>query len=220
MIVAPSTAVRPATASTDRPSASSQSRFRVAVLLEQVGQPRERRIERVGNRRHDRLAPPIGPRGDDEQRAAALVRAHRHRQLHQDVHRIAPRPRRVEPEERGQQRRAVRKARRVLVHDLHLVRLEHGDVGELQVLAAAVLLDHDQSRRGHFEHHAVRRERADAAPHRQHAVLRRDAEMDAGALDRGRDLGQRRGESGSRRAKSIGCGVASGETSASEIVGT
>ena len=109
-----------------------RARCRVDVLPHQLRQPGKRR-------RHARRESACTiesrqaavPAGTTSSSAAAAVRAHRDGELHQHVDRIAPRRRRVEAEQRRQQRRAVGKARRVLVDELDLIAFEHGDVDEL-----------------------------------------------------------------------------------------
>ena len=148
------------------------------------------------------------------------MRAHRDGELHEQVHGPAH-ERRVEAEQRGEQRRAIRQARRLFVDDLDLVAFEHGDVDELPRFFAAVMLDDEQSGRRDFDHDAQRRNRARRAPHRQIAIVAApDAQMNAGALNRGREATSAAGSSGSGRANISGCAVSSGARNASEIFGT
>ena len=74
----------------------------------QVAQARERGLEAVGDRLDDRVAPRGAAGRDDQQQAAAPVRAHRHGELHEHVRRLHPRTRRVEPDERGEEVRDSR----------------------------------------------------------------------------------------------------------------
>ena len=195
----------------------------VAGLLDsRSASARERRIQRVGNRRHDRLAPALGVGRDDQQQAAALVRAHRHGELHQDVDRVAPRRRRVEAEQRRQQRRAVGQARGALVHDLDLVRFEHRDVGELEVLAAAVLLDHDAGRAPRLRAPGRTAAACACAPHTDRTPsIRRHAEVDArAARPPARPWPARRARAAARWRTASDAASPPERRRASEIVGT
>ena len=185
-MVAPSTAVRPAIASTARPALLPQrGRGSSAAARISSASTRERRIELVGNRRDDRVAPALGAGRDDQQQPAALVRAHRDRELHQHVDRIAPRRRRVEAEERRQQRRAIGQARRAARR-----RSSPGPPSSTAMLANLVCSPPrcclttsrpgaaTSSTRQYGGSVRVR------APHRQPAAVRPHAEVDARALDR------------------------------------
>ena len=109
--------------------------------------------------------------------------AHGDGQLDQHVDGVDPRGWRIEPEQRRQQRGAVRQARGVFVHYFDLVALQHGHVDELSRLFAPVVLDDEQPRPRHFQHEAIGRDRAGRSPHLQLVAFAPDAQMDPGALD-------------------------------------
>ena len=188
MIVAPSTAVRPAIASTAR-FRSSGSAFFVPHQLRQLG---VRRIDGVEHRRDDRFAPGVRARRHDQQRAAAAVLPHRRRQL--DQHRGHAR-RRLVIDRAGQRRRPRRAVGNhpadAFVDDLDLIAFEHRDVDELAERLGA-MLDDDQSRRDHFDDQAERRALRASCPRRKSRRRPPHAEMNAGPLDRGRHLRQHR----------------------------
>ena len=120
--------------------------------------------------------------------------AHRHGELDQHVHRSHPRLAGVEPQQRRQQLRTIRKRGGVLVHQLHVVSFEDGDVEVLAGLRAPMVLHHQEARLHHFQHEAHHRDRLRGAPDAQLAVDGPDAQVDAGTLDDRRQLGQRGGE--------------------------
>ena len=109
----------------------------------------------------------------------------------------------------------------MLVHDLHLVALEHRHVEELPGVVAAVVLDDEQARRGDLEHEAERGHRPRGAPDLQLAVDPPDAEVDAGALDGRRHPRQGRRAERQRmlELQRLG-GLRPGGRNASEIFGT
>ena len=129
-----------------------------------------------------------------EQRAAAAVLPHRCRQLDQHRgharRRLCDRSRRPATTPRSGQS-GIDPAD-ALIDDLDLIAFEHRDVDELAERLVA-MLDDDQSRRDHFDDQAERRDLARRAPHEKVFAAPPHAEMNAGPLDRGRDLRQHRG---------------------------
>ena len=190
---APSTAVSPATASTASLNESCQPRGCSPPdrLLDDLRQRHERRRHGVGDRVHDRVAPLVAARGHDQQRAAAAVRAHRHRQLHEHVHRADPRLGGVKPQQRGEQVGAIGQRGRGFVHQLHVVAFQHRHVDVLAGLRAPMVLHDQQPRLHHLQHEAEHGDVLRGAPHAQLAVDAPDAQVDARALDDRRQLGER-----------------------------
>ncbi len=119
------------------------------------------------------------------------MRPHRHGQLHEHVHRVGIERRRLEADERREQRGAVGEARRLLVHDFDLIALEHGDVQVLRRLLAAMMFDDQQARRRDFDHQAQRWNRLRRSPDDQAVAVPRHAEVDAGPLHRRREPHER-----------------------------
>ena len=173
MIVAPSTAVSPAIASTAR--ADRLVPAAVAAVARRRASARPARANggvepRSGSAARSTRATSSSPAGTTQQQAAAAVRAHRHRQLHQHVH--------VARRRRASRTRAATSgasdspagSSACSSTTLDLIALEHGDVDELAALPAAVMLDDQQARRGDFEHEAAVGNRARRAPHPQLAA--------------------------------------------------
>ena len=140
----------------------------------------------------ERVAPCIGSLRHDEKHTATAVGAHGHGQLDEYVDAGGPRRRRIERQQRRQQRRAVGQARRMFVDHLDGVALQHGDVDELRLRLAAMMLDDQQARFGHLDDAAVLRNRPDHPPHRQLVVVIGDAQVHTGPLDDCRQPRQRR----------------------------
>ena len=92
----------------------------------------------------------------------------------------------IEPEQRGQQVRAVRQARRLLVDHFDLVALQYGDIHELLGFVAAAVLDNQQTGSDHLKHEARRRQVARGAPDEELLTVAPDAEVNAGTLHGGR----------------------------------
>ena len=110
---------------------------------------------------------------------------HRDRQLHHGVHGLNPRGWRVEPEQRCQQRRALGTAGGALVHHFDLISFEHRNIDELARFFAAVMLDHQQAGRRHFEHEAQNRNGAGCPPDGQPVLVAPNTQMHPRAFDGG-----------------------------------
>ena len=109
----------------------------------------------------------------------------------------------------------------MLVDDLDLIALEHGDVHELAERLAAVL-DHEQAGRDDLDHEAERRQLRASCPTRARSPLRPfapHAEMDAGPLHRRRKLRERGRRERQRCSKREREPAWSGGRNASEIFG-
>src|ERR1035438_8353126 len=101
----------------------------------------------------------------------------------------------IESKQRGEQVRAVRQARRLLVDHLDLIALQYGDVHELFGFVAAAMLDNQQTGRDDLEHETGRRQVACGAPNDELRAIAPDAEVNARALHGGREARERlRGE--------------------------
>ena len=149
----------------------------------------ERRRDGVGDGLQDRLAPRLRACRHDQQRAAAAVRPHRHRELDQHVEIVARRSSLPEPEERQQQRRTIRQVRRRLVDDLERIALQHEDVDELARFGAS-MLDDEQAGLGDLEDETEQRDVTRRAPDPQLVSFGPHAEVNARAFDRRRQLGE------------------------------
>jgi hypothetical protein len=95
------------------------------------------------------------------------VRAHGDGELNQHVDGVSPRVGRLEPEQRCEQCRTIWFAGRVLIHHFYLIALEDRDIHVLTRFIAAVVLDHEETWRRHFEHEAISRDGPGRPPHLQ-----------------------------------------------------
>ena len=182
--VAPSTAVRPAIASTARFTASCHRR--VSVLVRRIrasARPARRTAATTAygiGRTIDSCQPasPAGTTSSSPPRPCARIDTASCTSTLTESIRFDPRRRRIEAEQRRQQRRAIRQARRALVDDLDLIALEHRDVHELARLVAAVVLHHEQPRRRDLDDESTAPESCARCPRRR--ALRRCARRRGG----------------------------------------
>src|SRR5207253_3882485 len=136
---------------------------------------------------HDRFTPPLGSAGDNQQRATVSVRAHRRRELHEYINRIIPGGGRSERQQRLEKIGTVRQARTLLIHDLHLLTGEDGNVGKLAKAIYAPVLDHQQSGFHILEHkpktwnHARRSPKVEIVP--SALSFMPNAEMNSGTFN-------------------------------------
>ncbi len=136
----------------------------------------------VGDGARGRCVPPLAVAGDHQERAAPPVRPHGDGQLREDVGGPRGRRRRLEAEQRREQRGAVGKGGPRLVHHLDALPLQHGDGAVLVVLVAAPVLHHQQAGIHHFQDEADGGDAARGPPHSQRVAVRPDAQVRAGAL--------------------------------------
>jgi len=97
----------------------------------------------------------------------------------------------VEPEQRGEQVGAIGHGGRGFVHQLHVVAFEHRHVEVLAGLGATMVLYDQEPGLNHFQHEAEHGNRSRGAPDAQLAVDGPDAQVNARALDDGRQFGER-----------------------------
>ena len=193
----------------------------VEVLPHQLREPEKGGDCAYENRRDDRLAPAVGARRHDEQQAAAAVRAHRDRELHEHVDRVA--------HDAGASKPSSEVS-------------SDGQSGRLDAFSSTILTCSPSST-AMFAYLVcspprccLTTSRPGAATSRTRQYLGRtrvvphtqtpspsghDAQMDAGALDRRRhacERGRRRAAAAARTRAHAS--VASGGSSASEIFGT
>ena len=119
--------------------------------------------------------------------------AHRDRQLDQRAGGVLGTELRFEPQKRAQHRRTIRHGGDALIDHLDLVTFDDRDVDELAEDLRAAALDDQQPGRNDFDDEAEGRQVIGGAPHHQFLALQAHAEMNAGAVDGGRDAGERFG---------------------------